>query len=195
MAALLSFDCEFSHPAPGLGALMQIGMVVVPWDPETLSVVPNDAPGLKLKLNFPVAARDTVTDWVKKNQSALLAECKAMSPDDYYTSRDKVVAFLKKAADMYGDPITPCGWCLGSDMAYLLHLLGEDNELVHYSAVDLKAMVIPMMGALDPGDKETAAFLGVTPIAPDKEHDALEDAMYQLKLVLAAFKRVRETSR
>lgn len=193
MPALLSFDCEFSHPVPSVGALLQFGAVCVPWDPEKLAVVKHETPGLKLKLLFPITDDHVVSDWVRKNQAPLLERSRALAVRNqmaFEDCKEALVAFLDRATSLYEAPIIPAGWCLGSDMAFLLHVLGEDNEKVHYSAVDLKGLVMALFGSYDPGDKEVAAALGVGP--PENEHDALADAEYQMKLLLAAFKRIRE---
>ena len=193
MPALLSFDCEFSHPVPSVGGLMSLGCIIVPWDPVTMKIVKHEVPGLKLKVDFPITEgpEHKVTDWVRKNQGPLLERCKALESGSYKTSRDALVKLLKRATDLYGAPVIPAGWCLASDMAYLLRTLGEDNELVHYSAIDLKGMIMALMGTYDPGDKEAAGYLGVTD-KNENEHDALSDAEHQLKLILAAFKKINE---
>lgn len=177
-----------------MGGLMQIGCVIVPWNLETMQVVRHETtPGLAYSAYFPISEgpEHRVTDWVRENQADLLKRCKALDSGTYKTSRDGLVDVLKRATDLYGAPIIPCGWCLGSDISYLLRLLHEDHELVHYAAIDLKGLITAMMNAYDPGDKEAAAFLGVTD-KNENEHDALADAEYQLKLILAAFKKMRE---
>lgn len=193
MPALLSFDCEFSHPVPSVGGLMQLGAIVVPWDPVTMKIVKHETPGLKLKVEFPITEgpEHKVSDWVRENQGPLLERCKGLGAGEYKTSRDALVKLLKRATDLYGAPVIPCGWVLGSDMAYLLRTLGEDNELVHYSAIDLKGIIMALSGTYDMGDKEAAAMLGVTD-QNENEHDALADAEHQLKLLLAAFKKINE---
>jgi oligoribonuclease (3'-5' exoribonuclease) len=193
MAALLSFDCEFSHPVSTIGGLMQIGCVAVPWNPETLKVVRHKVQGLKYKADFPISQGPghRVTDWVRENQKPLLERCEGLDSGAYATSRKGLVRFLRRAADLYGAPVIPAGWCIGSDMAYLHRTLHDDYELVHYSAIDLKGLVVALMGVYDPGDKEVAEFLGITD-KNENEHDALADAMHQLKLILAAFRKINE---
>jgi len=186
VAALLSFDTEFSFPTPGVGGLMQFGAVAVPWDPETLTRLKGD--GLAISLTFPLTDEHKVSDWVQENQAALLERCRALDASTYEPKVERLKGFLKRVREAYGEPVIPAGWCLGSDMGYLLHLLGEDNELVHFSAIDLKGIAMSLMHTYDPGDKELRAFLG-TP-APENEHDALADAKGQLQMLLAAFKKI-----
>jgi oligoribonuclease (3'-5' exoribonuclease) len=173
---------------------MQLGCIVVPWDPVTMRVVKHEVPGLKYKAEFPITQgpEHMVTDWVRENQADLLKRCEALESGVYKTSRDGLIKLLKRATDLYGAPIIPCGWCLGSDMAYLHRTLHDDHELVHYSAIDLKGMIMALMGTYDPGDKEAAEFLGVTD-KNENEHDALADAEHQLRLILAAFKKINES--
>jgi oligoribonuclease (3'-5' exoribonuclease) len=193
MPALMSFDCEFTHPVNTVGGLMQFGCVVVPWNPETMKVEKHTVAGLRFKADFPITEgpEHKVTDWVRENQSELLKRCKALDSGAWKTGRDGLIKTLKRAADLYGTPVIPCGWCIGSDMAYLHRLLHEDHELVHYSAIDLKGLIMALMGTYDPGDKEAATYLGVTEVN-ENEHDALADAEHQLRLILAAFKKIRE---
>lgn len=189
MATLLSIDCEFSHPVPRKGNLMQMGLVAMQWNPETmLATFVEDGPGgLSMKINFPLDRNRLVTDWVKKNQAPLLEEC-ANVDLSHEACCTRVKEFIRRAKKTYGDPVTVCGWCTGSDMAYLLDVLGEDNEMVHYSVIDVKGLAMAIMKEVDPSDKDLIKVLGLP--KNENEHDALADAMYQMHLTLAAMKYI-----
>ena len=188
MPALLHFDFEFSHPVPGIGRPMQIGCSAHAFNPDTLE---SNGKTRSFQAKFHVDADAIVTPWVKEKQSELLKTCQQMTGADTRKSVLELRDYLRVLKQEFGDPISPCGWCIGSDLAYLLYLLGEENELVHYSAVDLKGVAIALTGQYDPGDKEFAKLVGVDPISEEDEHDALKDAQYQGRLLRAAFKLVR----
>lgn len=187
MAALLHFDCEFTHPSPAVGGLLQIGCAVQKFNMETFEVDTNDVP--TFRMNFPLDQKALVTPWVRKNQSDLLKKCLKLGKDKGSKAKKKqeLVDFLLRCQLKFGAPLIPAGWCTGSDMAYILHVLEEQAELVHYSGLDLKSLAIPLLGFYDADDKIGETF-GVPPIPPEMAHDALADTMYQMKLVNAALK-------
>ena len=181
---LLSFDTEFTHPVPRLGSLMQLGVVATPLNVRTNMLGEQEA---TFKATFRVAPDRIVTPWVRKNQGALLSECLLM--DERKHDRC-VVAFREWLADLpaklgFDRPpeILPFGWCLGSDVAYLLDLLGVYHEMVSYRAIDLKPLMTGLWGKMHVPEKEVAMRLGVPPMEDSKRHDALEDAVFQLTLL------------
>jgi len=188
MPCFLSFDFEFTHPVPRLGAPMQLGIAACQfWEDDEGQ--PNF--GLEMKqwsAVFHIDPEDRaieVAPWVKSNQAELLSYCHSLNDPGH---NDNIVEDLKKflrgLPEEWRDKVIPVGWCLGSDMAYLLELLGQDCGLVHYSARDLDGILVGLMGVVDPSDEEVRRFLGVdeNPFL----HDALSDARHQLGMVQMA---------
>lgn len=134
---------------------------------------------------FKVPATAKVTSWVKENQTRLLERCLDIRNPQWNLHRiSDMKDFITKCGDIWGAPIIPVGWCMGSDMAYLLDLLGEDCDLVHYSNRDLSGILTGLTGQYDPPDAELPRFLNVE--KNKNEHNALADAHYQLEMVKSA---------
>lgn len=183
-AILLSFDTEFSHPVPRLGALMQLGCVATPINLATNELGDREA---TFKATFKVEGGHVVTDWVRKNQAQLLSECFLTSQVDH---EKRIAAFREWLNDLPAKlgfdnpvPIHPYGWCIGSDIAYLLDLLGPYHEMVSYLAYDLKPLMAGRWGKLRVSEAETMKRLDMEALASSKRHDALNDAAFQLELL------------
>ena len=183
---LLSFDTEFTHPVPRLGALMQLGVVATPMNLRTNTLGEKEA---TFKATFRVEGGQAVKDWVLKNQGALLSECMLTSQEDH---ERRVTQFREWLSDLpaklgFDEPveIMPYGWCTGSDVAYLLDLLGPYHEMVSYRTWDLKPLLTGRWAKLNTPEAEVTKRLGVPPLASNKRHDALEDAKFQLELFRA----------
>lgn len=186
--ALLHFDVEFTHPVPGLGQPMQFGFVAQPARFMDDGTIHADREAKELDVMFPVTSSARVTSWVRENQSELLSKCQRAAREGvlFKKQRDHIVTFLRGVQESYGEHIVPCGWTIGSDMAYLLHVLGEDCSLVHYDAIDLTSVMIGKSGRIQTYD-EIRRELGIGRV-PSREHNALYDARDQSMLVLAALK-------
>ncbi len=189
--SLLHFDFEFTHPVPGVGQPMQLGLVV---QPATFHDNGRVEPHLDIgtwrefETIFPVTRDAQITPWVKENQPGLLMKCQHLAfHGDTAREHAVVVAyFLTGIQAEFGEHIVPCGWTLGSDFAYLLSVLGQvpGPALVHYDGYDITALAYGLFGRNMP-DAELVAYLGLP--KPEREHDALADARHQSRVVNALF--------
>lgn len=182
---LLSFDTEFTHPVPRLGAMMQIGCVAVLLDTKTNTLGEKEE---TFKATFKVEGGHVVKDWVRKNQAALLSECMLTSQENHERRVNAFREWLDTLPEKFGvaddTEVLPYGWCIGSDIAYLLDILGPYNEMVSYRALDLKALMSGRWGKIHVTEKEATMRLGVVDNGHQR-HDALADAKYQLELFAA----------
>ena len=182
--SLLHFDVEFTHPVPGVGAVMEIGgvfqpMVVGDDNKHGRGIMPlSDRGQSEFRYLFPVDKDAIVTQWVRDNQSDLLAECGALERT-WADCRQSVLGAIHRAKVDYGDLVIPCGWCLGSDIAYLYHILGHYHDEVSYEALDISAMILQKFGD-DIGTAGVEEELGVKLNAD--MHNPLADAKWQMAI-------------
>lgn len=144
---------------------------------------------IELEQKWPVSTGARVTSWVQDNQTVLLAECRRLQFDGITRAQKQfeLVHWLREVRRVVGDFIVPCGWTLGSDMAYLLHVLSEDCHLIHYDALDISAMMFAHYGKrVD--DNWARDDLGVT--RPQNAHNALADARHQMAVMDALRARI-----
>lgn len=182
--SLLHFDFEFTHPVPGLGQAMELGMIVQPVEfDDNGRITQASGAWMEAETLFPVSSVASVTSWVQENQADLLNRCRTMNREGETRVKCQafVATFLRHARQAFGDRMVPCGWTLGSDMAYLLHLLGEDHWLVHYDALDISSLAFACFGRNMPDD-ELHRILGVEAQSSTTKHRALADARHQARL-------------
>lgn len=192
MTSLLSFDFEFTHPTPGIGAPMALGCVAFEYDAKNMRFGEKN---LEFYRVLPVPAHTRVTDWVQKNQSALLKECRREVYAKIVERKAELVDYLRRVKEEFGGEVIPVGHTLGSDFAYLLHMLEENNDLVSYSARDLTGIVTGITGEHYTSDDDLKKLLGREDLVNADEHNALEDAKYQAELIKAALSYARMRAR
>jgi hypothetical protein len=163
---------------------MQIGAVAVPVSLSENVLGEQEA---TFKATFRIEGGQTVTPWVRKNQGALLSECMLTTQEVH---EQRIARFREWLADLPAAlgfaekvEIIPYGWCTGSDVAYLLDLLGPFHDLVSYRSYDLKSLMSAAWGKLEVSEGEAQRRLTVDPNR--NRHDALSDAKYQLELLRA----------
>jgi hypothetical protein len=139
MTTLFSFDFEFTHPSPAVGAPMELGIAACEISFKDVGEkYPKPEFGTEVRTwrsNFAVPEGVKVSPWVQQNQGDLLERCRQYQEPGSFNERR--ISSLKSFIQALAKPVIPVGWCLGSDTAYLLHLLGEDCDLVPYSTRDL----------------------------------------------------------
>jgi len=194
MPALMSLDCEYTHPATCVGELMEIGMKIVPYDFDRMvRIDSDDNPNfIEVDRRFPVYRNiNFATDWVKENQAALHRSCSAMSVNSWSYYASKLIEDLSRAKERFGGPIVVCGWDIASDMAYLLYVLAEHHHLIHHAAIDITGMLIGATGKFNPTMEEISKafdFHGVN----REVHSAISDARFQLDLALAVIDKAKK---
>lgn len=190
-AIFLSFDTEFTHTVPRLGALMELGAEAVLINTKTMEL--GDSLGTFSRV-FKVDGGRAVTDWVRQNQGPLLSECMLLPQRTHDEHVDDLRAWLSDLSDITGlKEILPAGWVIGCDVAYLLDILGPYYELVSFRTYDLKGILAGYLGKMRVTDNELCRRFKVTPMDESKRHRALDDAKHQTNLFRAVFEAIRES--
>lgn len=181
---LLHFDVEFTHPVPGIGQPMEFGFVAQAAEFHDNGHIEATDTVREMHMRWPVTQGARVTSWVAENQAELLAACRKLTQNGLIPQRqrDELVLWLRALRADFGDHIVPCGWTLGSDVAYLLWALGEDCHLVHYDALDVTSLAFGVFGR-NLSDAELRAHFGIE--RPADSHHALVDARHQAVLLAA----------
>jgi oligoribonuclease (3'-5' exoribonuclease) len=190
MTALIHLDMEFTSPDIELGEVMQIGMIAHEFNQEAFDAGDPDFFGhaaVEFKILCRVNRPDRASDWVIENQRALLGEaCKGGEPDEF--ARNALLGYLVDVGEQFGSPGIIAGWCVANDYMFLKRFLPSFSG-ISYRTLEVEDIICGALGIFSVTDEDIREKLGVERDDKDKEHDALDDARFQMHVMREALRR------
>ena len=165
---------------------MQLAAVMLPYDSKE-GVVTGEPATVVYCRKLPVRLGAKIYPWVEENQGELLAECRTLDSTVMTTARSAFFAFLKNARRELHLPddalLFPAGWCLRSDLAYLMSFMGDACDQVHYITLDLQNLGIAIVGDTTGITKPLGTLVGQEKQPEADKHDALKDAEFTASFI------------
>ena len=190
MTALIHLDMEFTNSDIELGEVMQIGMIAHEIDQQAFDSGEEEFFGstsFEFKILCRVTRPDRASNWVLEHQRKLLGEA-CGSGESSGSVRNALLGYLVEIGEQFGSPGIIAGWCVANDYMFLKKLLpGFDG--INYRTLELEDIICGSLGIFSVTEDDIREKLSVERDESEKEHDALDDARFQMRAMREALRR------